>query len=102
MAFFRKDSPKFDGENYLNWKNRMMTHLQCIAFEVAIKEVEISSLEDLAKDDATSKQNNLFHQNAIAKESLINALSNSEILEIKKVDTTYKIWKHLEDMFEGD
>ena len=52
MSFFRKGSPKFDGENYLDQKKKMMTHLQCISFEifeVATKEVQIPSLSDLAK-----------------------------------------------------
>ena len=66
MEFFRKDSPKFDGENYLDQKNKMIKHLQCISFEVfevAIKEVKIPSLVDLAKEDATSKKKDLLHQN---------------------------------------
>ena len=87
MAYFRKESPKFDGENYLDWKNKMVTHLQCIGFEVfdvTIKAAKIPTLEDLAKDDATKRKNELFHQNVIAKEPLISALSDSEFFRDKE------------------
>ena len=70
MEYFRKESPKFDGENYLDWKNKMVTHLQCIAFEVfnvTIQAAKIPTLEDLEKDDDTDAQKELFHYNAIAK-----------------------------------
>ena len=105
MTYFRKESPKFDGENYLDWKKKMITHLQCVGFEIfeiATQEVVIPSLKDLAKDDATNRQKETFTNNAIAKEALINVLSDSEFSEIKKIDKAYTICKYLEDMFEGD
>ena len=94
MSYFRKESPKFDGENYLDWKNKMITHLHCVGFEIFeiyTQEVVIPSLKDLAKDNATNRQKDIFTHNAISKESLISALSDSEFFEIKKIDKAYTI-----------
>ena len=30
MNIFRKDSPRFDGANYDDWKEKMKTHLLCM------------------------------------------------------------------------
>lgn len=101
MSYFRKESPKFDGENYLDWKNKMIIHLQCVGFdifEIATQEVVIPSLKDLSRDDATSKQKDTFIANAVAKEALISALFDSEFSEIKKLDKAYTIWKYLESI----
>ncbi|GLJ31051.1 hypothetical protein SUGI_0621380 [Cryptomeria japonica] len=32
-VIFKKDSPRFDGRNYIVWKNRMEVHLKCLGDE---------------------------------------------------------------------
>ena len=56
VNLFRKESPKFDGTNYDNWKDKMKTHLLCMGpgywhvTKVSKDIVEEDNLESCTKE----------------------------------------------------
>ncbi|GLJ14946.1 hypothetical protein SUGI_0243920 [Cryptomeria japonica] len=99
--YFRKDSPKLDGTNYGIWKIKMETHLNCIGKDIwdIIKNGYIAAtLGQPAPPNLTKDKEN----DCKAREALLSALSDQQIMGLSDRSTTKAIWDHLETLNEGD
>lgn len=100
---FRKYSLNFDGTNYDSWKENMKTRLLWVGPGYWI----LTKLEKIiiAKSDLQTcpeDERELFMCNMRAREALLSALPELEYNKVKTLDTSHKIWKALENSFEGD
>lgn len=103
MAYYIKEIPKFNAENFDNWKNKMRTHLIYMGIHHwMIKKNEKKLVEESNLASALDDDKKLFHCNMVTKEELINALSKEKFTEVKELDLANKIWKRLEALYEGD
>ena len=103
MAYYKKKSPKFHGENFDNWKNKMRTQLICMGIDHwMITKNEKQLVEEATLTSASDDDKKSFHCNMVPREALISALSESEFTEVKELDSINKIWKILEALYEGD
>lgn len=76
MGSHRKDSPKYDGMNYENWKNKTRNHTIYIGFEywliTKIKE-DIKIKDEL--ESSIQVERKKFSCKMVDREDLINTLS---------------------------
>lgn len=72
---YMKESPKFDGDNYDNWKNNMRTYLINMGIDYyLITKNEIDIKIESMLSWCTNEKNKLFQYNMIAREALIIVL----------------------------
>ena len=103
VNLFRKDSPRFDGANYDNWKEKMKTRLLCMGLGYLIlTKIEKTIVEEGKLEECSEPKRDLFMCNMRAREALLSVLPYNEYSKVKSLQTSHEIWKALESTFEGD
>ena len=88
----RKDSPRFDGENYDSWKKNMKTHLLCMGPRYwLVTKVSKDILEEDNLESCTKDQREVFMCNIRAREAILIALPKSEYSQVKLLKTSHEI-----------
>lgn len=86
---FRKESPRFDGNNYTIWKDQMEVHLKCLGEEYW-KLTKNTHNVPLNGPVTTVEIKDVEH-NIRAKEALISALTNSKMTNVMGLQTAHEI-----------
>ena len=103
VNMFRKESPKFDGTNFDNQKDKMKTHLLCMGpgYWLPTKTSRIIIDEDNL-ETYTKEQRGVFMCNIRERKEILSTLPESDYSHIKLLKTSHEIWKTLEANYEGD
>ncbi|GLJ36020.1 hypothetical protein SUGI_0722600 [Cryptomeria japonica] len=99
--YFWKDNPKLDGTNNGIWKIKMETHLNFIGkdiWEVTKNGYTAATPGQPAPTTLAKDEEN----DCKAREALLSALSDQQIMGLSDRSTTKAIWNHLETLNEGD
>ncbi|GLJ37832.1 hypothetical protein SUGI_0769570 [Cryptomeria japonica] len=100
-SIFRKDSLKFDGTNYSIWKIGRETHLNYIGRD--IWEVTNNGYVGPTPNQPNPPTLGKDQENDCkAREALLSALSNQQIMRLSDQSTTKAIWDKLGTFNEGD
>ena len=89
---FRKDSPRFDGDDYDFWKEKMKTHLLCMGLGYQLlRKSEKTIVKEKKIEECSEAERDLFMCNMRAIEALLLALPENEYRQIKSLETSHKI-----------
>ena len=90
----------FHGTNFVYWKVRVTTYLQCLGTEVwDIIDTGYTFPSATPTDTAGKKQ---YGTNAKAINTLLGSLSQSEFVEVIQLKTAKEIWDKIILSYEGD
>lgn len=95
----KKEGPKFNRENFKIWSDRMKIYIKSLGsqyWEHVVTKYNFPS--GILSDDKKKEQ----HENNQALEAIINPLSNSKYVDVHGLQTTYEVWKKLENIYSGD
>ncbi|GLJ37821.1 hypothetical protein SUGI_0769250 [Cryptomeria japonica] len=98
---FRNDNPKLDGTSYGIWKIRMETHLNCIGRDIwdVTNNGYVSPILNQPHPPKLAKD---MDNDCKAREALLSALSDQQIMRLSNQSTAKAIWDKLETLNEGD
>ena len=100
---FRKESPRFDGTNYDNQKDKMKTHLLCMGPGYwLVTKISKTITEEDQLETWIKEQREVFMCNIRAREELLLELPESEYSQVKLLKKSHEIWKTLKANYEGD
>ena len=81
----------------------MKTHLLCIGLGYwLLTNASKDILEENNLESCTKEQREVFMCNIREREAISSALPESEYSQVKLLKTSHKIWKALEENYEGD
>ncbi|GLJ11241.1 hypothetical protein SUGI_0148320 [Cryptomeria japonica] len=94
----KKEGSKFNREKYNIWSDRMKIYIKSLGSQYWEHVTQYVAPSGTMSDDQKKEQ----QENNQALEGIISSLSNSEYIDVHGLETTYEVWKKLEEIYSGD
>lgn len=102
-AIFRRDISRLDETNYTVWKIQTETHLRCLGKEIwEITQTGVTPYNSGSGNPPLANLDKELGNYCRARESLLCALSDQQIMGLTDKSSGKAIWDNLETLNEGD